>query len=115
MYYDPDTELINYEVTVKPESYLAIGYGSSMMDTDMSYWMASDSANTQMEVYATKMDTPQPFPNDYDCYTNSDPVVNADNSVTFKSTRPLDCNTENTFVIELDKSMPMISAYKVAA
>ena len=41
--------------------------------------------------------------------------MNSDGTVTFSSTRPLDCNTENTFVIELDKSMPMVSALKVAA
>ena len=40
------------------ESYLAIGYGTDMSDTDMAYWMASDGSNTMNEVYSTQMETP---------------------------------------------------------
>ena len=39
MFYDPSTQLVNYSVTVPLNSYVALGYGATMTDTDMSYWI----------------------------------------------------------------------------
>ena len=36
--YNTDLQMVQYDVVVAPGSYFAIGYGSSMTDTDMVQW-----------------------------------------------------------------------------
>jgi hypothetical protein len=39
--YDSTLQVVIYDVCVQPNSYMAIGYGTSMTDTDMVYWGAN--------------------------------------------------------------------------
>ena len=39
--YDTTMGMVVYDVCVQPDSYLAIGYGTSMTDTDMVWWSAN--------------------------------------------------------------------------
>ena len=39
MYYDSASDLVNFSAAVAPNSYVALGFGTSMFDTDMVYWL----------------------------------------------------------------------------
>jgi hypothetical protein len=36
---------VEYNAIVMPNTYLAIGYGTSMTNTDMVYWGANDTSS----------------------------------------------------------------------
>ena len=117
MSYDSGSQLINIKSKVPANSYFAIGFGSSMTNTDMSYWLndGTESGSVQQQVYSTGESEPQLYTDSYNCYTTVSSVFDSsDNSVTITQTRPLDCNHENTYVIPLDTSIDMISAFKTA-
>ena len=84
MWYDSSTELVNFVVKATANSYIALGFGDDMEDTEMSYWLTNDSGNSQQMVYSTEMHTPPPYPDDFNCYSKLQATVDeTDNSVTF--------------------------------
>jgi hypothetical protein len=91
------------------QSYIAIGYGTAMANTDMCYWGANGSGSLQQDLWSTG--NKQPTVDAVNAYTTSF-VVNADNSVSFKSTRPLaPSDSSDTYVIQLNTDINMITAY----
>jgi hypothetical protein len=50
--YVPSTEQIKYVATVRDNSFLAVGYGSSMRGTDMVVWQARSNDPNQIQCYA---------------------------------------------------------------
>jgi len=38
MQYDPDSQQVKYQAEIIDKSYLGLGYGDSMTDTDMIIW-----------------------------------------------------------------------------
>ena len=53
MYYDSASDLVNFSAAVAPNSYVAVGFGTSMFDTDMIYWLQNPDTDEWAEVYAT--------------------------------------------------------------
>ena len=45
-----------------------------------------------------------------DCYSTT--FHKTDTGVLFNTTRPLDCNIKDTYVVQLDKFLPLISSWK---
>ena len=58
MNYNTSTEKVDFTVDFASNTYIAIGFGNSMKNTDMSYWMDVPSAPEQNEVYSIKHETP---------------------------------------------------------
>jgi hypothetical protein len=44
-YFDPVTQLVNYDVSVAQGSYLGFGYGMDMTDTNMVAWITKGDGN----------------------------------------------------------------------
>jgi len=53
IYYDPAAKTIVYNVNVVSGTYVAIGYGPSMTDTDMVFWNADGANSIQTDMYST--------------------------------------------------------------
>lgn len=85
-FYDTTNLVVQYDVIVMNNTYLAIGYGTSMTDTDMIYWGANGASSVQQNLWATGHSTPVEQTN---AYTTTFEVLDNDN-VHFTSTRPLD-------------------------
>lgn len=87
--YDAINDVIVYDVCVQPNTWFAIGYGSSMTNTDMVWWSGNGTYSSQLDLYSTGTTTPNIDPVNY---YNTTWMVNGDGSTTFRSTRPLNVN-----------------------
>jgi hypothetical protein len=45
--------MVQYQVLLMPNSWLGIGYGSSMTNTDMSVWESNGASSIQNDCYST--------------------------------------------------------------
>lgn len=95
--YDSVNSVVIYNVVVMPGTYLAIGYGTTMTNTDMAFWGANGLSSHMYDMYATSNSKPAiDAVNSY----NTTFTVLANGSVAFTSTRALDPNlTPETYVI----------------
>jgi hypothetical protein len=100
---------IIYLAHVKKGTYLAIGYGTSMTNTDEVFWAAGTSVATSAvyDVYSTSDSFPAQDANNI--YTST-LVVNGD-FIDFTSQRILSPSETNSFTITLDTPIDMIWAY----
>ena len=107
--YDSTLDAVVYDVCVQPNSWLAVGYGTSMTNTDMVWWSANGDASEQLDLYSTGHKKPATDAvNSY----NTTFTVNEDGSVQFKSVRFLNPNTSpETFIIPLDTPVSMVCAF----
>jgi len=94
--YDSATNSVVYDVCVNANTYLSIGYGSSMTNTDMVYWGANGASSQVLDLWSTGHSTPST--DNPSAYTSTF-TVNSDGSVQFKSTRPLNPGTNKAYVI----------------
>jgi len=101
--YDPIVKNIVYNVNVTTGTYVAVGYGTSMTDTDMCFW----NATTQEDLYAIGETTPSV--DSVNAYTSNFTVTTTGTSWT--STRPIAATGQDSYVIPIETSFPMISAY----
>lgn len=81
------------------ESYLAIGYGRDMTDTEMVAWFNDSEYSYQDDLYSYTQATPSI--RDVNTYTTEIDFTDPD-LIKFESTRPLDPSTANSYVIPLD-------------
>ena len=106
--YDPINDVVVYDVCVPDGNWFAIGYGSSMTNTDMVWWSANTTNSTQLDLYS--LTTTTPSIDAQNAYTTVWTLMD-DNSVKFRSTRPLNVNLGlETYVIQLDVATPMVAA-----
>ena len=109
-FYDSANNVVQYDAYVQPNSWIAIGYGSSMTNTDMVYWGANGNSSLQEDLYSTTES--RPAIDTINSYTTNY-VVEVDNSVHFTSTRSLDPNTSpEDYVIVLDEWQNMVCAWE---
>lgn len=114
--YDTESEQIKYLANVKFGTYLSLGYGSSMKDTDYIVWQSIADDEVDPEEQTSQID----------CYSvaNHHPVTNAVNTYsttisksefaelnTFVSYRPLEATGQNTYSIPLDSNIKMVYAF----
>ena len=110
MTYDSSTKLVNYQVVVPDNSYLGLGYGTSMTDTDMVIFQANGESSMVEWAYSTGHSTPTP--NTGTCYTLESQSLNSTSDrVTMEVSRPLECAGENSFVIPLGTSFDIVNAW----
>jgi len=105
--YDPTAKEIVYNVNVTSGTYVAVGYGTSMTDTDMCFWNGNGASSIQEDLYATGESTPAV--DSVNAYTSNSTVTLTGTSWT--STRPIAATGQDTYVIPVDYQFPMISAY----
>jgi hypothetical protein len=88
---------------------MGIGYGTSMTDTDEVIWAAgtSTSDSATYDVYSAYAGTPTQ--DTTNIYTTTMEVNG--NYIDFTSVRPLDSTASQSFIITLDKEIPMIWAF----
>lgn len=67
--YLPDTNQIQYLANVTQNSYLAVGYGTDMTNTDMVSWIANAASSTQQDMYSVTEQAPTVLP--INSYTTS--------------------------------------------
>lgn len=96
-WYDKVNDWVEFDVWVKPSTWIAIGFGTSMTETDVAFF---SSNGTMLDMYATGHAQPQ---TDIEsAYTNKFSIL-ADGTVNFRSYRKLDPGQAEDFVIQLDK------------
>ena len=101
--------MVNYIADIPNKSYLGLGYGTSMTNTDMYIWQENSSGNINYPAYTTGHEQPVEYASD--CYILNS-VVEGSSSVSFSMSRSLDCNTGQTYVIPLGESFDIINAWK---
>jgi len=52
-WYDSTNNWIEYDVIVMKDTWLSIGYGTSMTDTDMAFWGANSTQPVMYDMYST--------------------------------------------------------------
>ena len=100
--------MVNYIADIPNKSYLGLGYGTSMINTDMYIWQENSSGNINYQAYTTRQETPVQYSGD--CYTLNS-VVEDTSSVSFSLSRPLDCNLDKSYVIPLGESFDIVNAW----
>jgi len=107
--YNSATSTVQYNAIVMPNTYLAIGYGTTMENTDMAFWGANGADSVMYDMYATGNKLPSI--DTVNSYTTTTQVL-ANGSVLFTSTRVLEPATyPETFVIQIGTPINMICAY----
>ncbi len=96
--YDSTTSLVNMAATLPTGSYAGWGWGASMVKTEMVIFSADGDSSDVTTYYSSGTTTPDPQTTLQSCYTWTK-TVNADTTVTFAVTRPLDCGIENSYVV----------------
>ncbi len=96
--------------TLPTSSYAGWGWGASMIKTEMVIFSADGDSSVVNTYYSSGKQEPDAQPTLEPCYTWTK-TVNADTTVTFAVTRPLDCGIENSYVVQLDTELSLISAW----
>ena len=60
IYYDSDNDVVNFTAEVLNNSYFAVGFGDSMFDTNMIYWLENPDTTEWQELYSTEEGHPPP-------------------------------------------------------
>jgi len=100
-------------VTLPKDSYAGWGWGHDMVNTEMIVFSANNAASTS---YATTYfsrgeETPILDQKMQACYTTA--IYEGGNDmIQFITTRPLDCNIADSYVVKLDKEMQLNSAWQ---
>jgi hypothetical protein len=108
IYYDVAKQKVVYEAVVAQSTYIGMGYGTDMVNVDMAAWIADSGSSFQQTMYSYGFE--YPAPSDINEY-NTTWTFNATHT-SFLSTRPLNPNTPNAYVIPLDESFPIVWAWQ---
>ena len=85
-----------------PNKYLGLGFGQDMINTDMILWQNYGASSLTSDLWSKFEDTPA---RDAQQDVTSTFRVNADSSVTFRTTRLMDTGDSQDFAINTDTSM----------
>jgi len=111
--YDASTNLLNFEAEVPTDTWLGIGFGRTMVNTDMIALQAYADINKSSinDLWSTKRDA-SPARDKVDNLLNKTVVANPDRGTqTFKFSRLLDTgDVTNDFIIPVDKAFAMCFA-----
>jgi hypothetical protein len=51
-FFNTTISMVQYDVIVKPKTWIAIGYGKTMTNTDMSYWGNNGADSLHLDLYS---------------------------------------------------------------
>lgn len=96
--------------TIPGGSYAGWGWGSSMTDTEMVIFSADATTPTVGTYYSTGETPPGADAKYESCYTTK--INDLGNGfIEFITTRPLDCNIADSYVVALDTELELITAW----
>lgn len=108
--YEPNFDKIKFVVFVANYSYVGMGFGDDMINTDMVAWIANWKYSRQLNLYSSDEVVPTLVrPNIYttDNFTYHDDAK----FIKFITTRPLDMQDNHTYVIPLEEPFDICYAY----
>ena len=103
------TEELQFKVNMRNNSWIALGFGESMFNTDMMGWHALGENSYTADYWATRNGTPGWDSNND---LNTTHVVEPDGRVTFTTTRKLDTGDNQDFAIKLEEPTKMLWAIR---
>lgn len=78
-------------------TYAAWGWGASMKDTEIVFFSANGADSAVEFYYSVTEEPPTEEPSYAACYTTS--FSQDGDTVYFSATRPLDCGTDNSYIV----------------
>ena len=110
-YYDPASEQVFISVTLPDKSYAGWGWGSSMTNTEMIIFSADGQQSTAKTYYSKGEQDPELEDSLQSCYKTTKQVDADAGTVTITASRPLDCGVKDSYVIQPDTQLNLISAW----
>ena len=113
MTYDPDSQNLILFTRVRLGSYIALGFGHTMQQTEIIQWAVdSDQTSYFSTFFAEGHHLPLSQPQMLDCYYVSSSVDPSETDfVDFVTLRPLDCDIDDSYVVQLNQQTDLISAW----
>ena len=109
---DLEQEEIVLETIMPRDTYFAIGFGYSMIETDMILWQSPPFVNVS-DLWATEFDEPEV--DETDNLTWESDFIEAGQMVKITTRRPMDTGDVQDAIIELDKEMMMSYAVSTSS
>jgi hypothetical protein len=106
--WDQLTSKLQMVVDVPSNQYFSIGFGASMVDTDMIVWQTPSSGPSTTDLWSTS--NGKPSTDAQQDVTTTAVTINSDKSVHFTSERPLDTGDQQDFLVPLDTDIAMCYA-----
>ena len=104
MNYDFEKQKVKFKATVGQNKYFAIGFGTSMINTDMIIFFASDEGSV-MDAYSTGYQAPTAEA----IQSIEDLIVTIENGIyTFECYRAMNTGDPQDHVLEFDTDTPII-------
>ena len=100
IYYCNVRKKLFMDVSVKRGSFLGIGFGNDMTDTEIGVWHAYDDGTYVFDTWWGYTEAkPSPAPQFESCY-NTEPLENPfDDNILLSTSRELECDVEDSFVV----------------
>lgn len=112
MSYDPVKELVQFDVTIKANTYFAVGFGTSMVDCDMVLFQGQGAKGLVTDRWSVGYEAPRLDIVQDVAWTGS---LDA-GQYQISATRKLDTgDSRQDWVIPLDRQFPMIWAESTAS
>ena len=114
--WDSANNQVQFWATVTENSFLGLGFGTSMTDTEMIVWSANNSLSYVNTYYSTGNVQPDVLTYDPACYSNQFNYYLSGKYVKFYSTRSLECTPDNPehpqgYVIQLNQDTDFIYSF----
>lgn len=112
----PESAQLNFKTKVHTGTYIALGFGATMTDTEIVRWSVDSSISTAnlQTYYATGHHKPTEKVAYLDCYKSSVMEDPEDSSYfNFVTTRYMDCSSVGSdgFLVQTDVQTPLIVAW----
>lgn len=111
--YDDQIGDLVFQVSMPDNAWFSIGFGASMLNTDMLAWFSEDGTGRVADYFSEGFFTPSE--DAAQNWSEGEPTVfdPATKRMTFVTRRPLDTgDLEGDFVVKLNTAMPMCYASK---
>ena len=82
-----------------------------MMNTEMVIFSANGDTSSVGNYYSKTEEKPNPYTTVDSCYTTTIDTASVSGYVIFNTTRPLDCNIADTYVVQLDTTLELCTAW----
>ena len=94
--YSKKYDVMVFEAKVERGSFLAMGFGQNMMNTEIAAWHAYEDGHWKFDTWwATGHHDPAPAPQFASCYYSSLKENPNDDRIIIYTTRYLECDVEN--------------------
>ena len=114
--WDTANNRVQFWATVMENSFLGLGFGQTMTDTEMIVWSANGNQSYVNTYYSTGNKQPDVLTYDPACYDNQFNFLLSGTYVKFYSTRSLECTPDNPkhptgYLIQLNQDTDFIYSF----